>query len=81
MGTNTPPWDSNWAWARVGATKHAMGVLKMDGGRKRELGKDVGKHAISRAPNNADRGFLYQIADVMVLDVNVLGLRGGHGVW
>ncbi len=41
-GTNTSPWDSNWAGARVGTTKHATGVFKVKSSGKRELGQHVG---------------------------------------
>ncbi len=78
--TNTPPRTSKWLGSREGTTKHAACVLEVDGRGKRELGDDVSKHVIGRAPDIANRGLLDQVADVMVLDVNVLGLGGCHGV-
>jgi hypothetical protein len=56
-------------------------VLEVDGRGKRELaGENVGKHVVVTAPNNSDRGLLDQVANVVVLDVSMFGLRGCHGV-
>ena len=78
--TNTPPWTSGWSGSREGATKHAASVLEVDRRREGKLGEDVSKHVVGRAPDDANRGLLDEIADVVVFDVNVLGLGSSYGV-
>ena len=77
---NTPPWTSRWDGSRKGAAKHAASVLEVGGRGQRELGENVSKHIISRAPDNADGALLDEISNVVVLDVDVFGLRGSHVV-
>jgi hypothetical protein len=52
----------------------------VDGREKRELGENAGKHVVSRAPNDSDGDLLDQVANVVVLDVDIFGLRSCHGV-
>ena len=56
-----------------------MGVLKMDGGRKRELGEDVRKHVGGGTPDDGDGALCDEVSNGMVANVDVFGLGGGHG--
>ena len=53
-------------------------MLKVDRGRKRELGEDVGEHLRSGDPNDRNIILLDQVTNEVVLDVNVLERRDGH---
>ena len=48
----TPPWNSNLARTREGTSKHTTCMIDADIRGKRELGEDVRKHGIDRAPND-----------------------------
>ena len=75
---NTPSYSSDWAWSRIGAAKHAVGMLKVNRERKRKLGEDVRNHVGGRAPNDGDRALPDKVTNVMVIDVDAFRLRGGH---
>jgi hypothetical protein len=66
--------------ARVGAAKHATGVLEMGGSGKRELGQDVGKHVGGRTPYDGYSASFDKVANVVITDVNVFGLGGGYSI-
>jgi hypothetical protein len=78
--TNTFPWDSNWSGTREDTTKHAKSMLAMDRGRKAKLCKDVREHVVGGAPDELDGALLDEVADVVIFNVDVLGLRGCHVV-
>jgi hypothetical protein len=52
----------------------------MGGSGKRELGQDVDKHVGGRSLDDGYSAFFDKIANVVITDVNVFGLGGGHSV-
>ena len=52
--------------------------LEVERRRKGELGEDVRNHVGGRTPHDGDRALLDEVADVVVFDVDVFRLRGGH---
>ena len=70
--TNTPPWDSNWVWTKVGTTKHAESMLAMDRRWEGKHSKNIIEHVIGWAPEEFDGALLDEITDVVILNVNVL---------
>ncbi len=55
-------------------------MLKVNRGMERKLGEDVRNHVGGRAPNNGNGALLNEVTNVMVLDVDVFRLGGGHVV-
>ncbi len=52
----------------------------MDRGRKGKLCKDVREHVVGGAPDELDGALLDEVANVVIFNVDVLGLRGCHVV-
>jgi hypothetical protein len=78
-GTNTPPYSSDRAWSRIGAAKHATGVLEVNRRGQRDLGENACEHVRGGVPSDRDGPLLDEVANV-ALDVVVFRLRGGHVV-
>ena len=72
--TNTLPWSSNCAVTIISATKHAMGVLKMNGGRKGEICEYIGQHVLNKASDNRDGSKLEEVPNVVVAYVDMFRL-------
>ena len=51
----------------------------MSGGGKRDFGKDVGDHVVSRTPSDGDGPGFDEATSEVVLGVDVLGFVGGEG--
>ncbi len=56
-----------------------MGVLKMDGGGKRELGEDIRKHVSGGTLDDGDGALCDEVSNIVGANVDMFGLGGGHG--